>query len=385
MNLLKLVTRNSMRHKLRSGLTALGLALAVMAFAVIRTAIDAWYLQSEIASPRRLVTRNAVSLVFPIPIAYKERIARLDGVTRVSNWSWFGAVYVDPKNFFANFAVDAPSMLAMYPEFTLSPEERQAFFSERSACIVGRKLADRFGWDVGDKVQLTGTIYPGAWDVVIRGIYNGRDPGTDETQMFFHYAYLDERLREEMPARAGRVGTIFIEIADANMSATISERVDSLFRNSLAETKTESEKAFQLGFVTMSGAIITGLRIVSYMVIAIILLVLGNTMVMTARERTREYAVLKTLGFQPRHLIGFILGESLFIATIGGLLGLALTYPGVHLLSVAMGDFFMIVSPTTLTIVLGGLAAIMVGALAAVFPISRTLRAKIVDGLRLAD
>lgn len=385
MRLLKIIYRNTLRHWLRTSLTVFGLAIAVVAFIVIRTTIDAWYAQSEAASPDRLVTRHAVSLTFFLPLAYASRIEEVDGVTMVSHASWFGGIYVEPKNFFANFAVDHTTYLDLYPEFQLSDEERTAFMSERNAAVVGRKLADRFGWQVGDRVQLQGTIFPGDWELVIRGIYTGARENTDESSMLFRWDFVDERLRREAPGRAGYVGTFIERIDDPSRAADVSSKIDALFLNSIAETKTETEEAFNLSFVAMAGSIVLGLKAISILVIGIILLVLGNTMAMTARERVSEYAVMKTLGFRPIHIVGLIFGESLFIAAIGGGLGILLAFPLGALVQIALSAFFPVYNIAVVTVLLASLAAFVVGLLAAVFPATKAVRTPIVDGLRIVD
>jgi putative ABC transport system permease protein len=251
--------------------------------------------------------------------------------------------------------------------------------------IVGRKLADRFGWSIGDPVRIVGDIYPGDWDFVIRGIYTGAKETTDESIWFFRFDLLDERMRQDMPGRDGRVGWFIPQIADPTRAAEISEKIDAMFKNSLAETKSETEEAFTLSFIEMSGTIILGLRIVSFLVIGVILLVLANTMAMTARERLNEYAVLKTLGFRPLHLIGLIFGESIFIAILGGALGLLFTSLTVPVLRNALSNFLPVIPLEGMTYILAVIAALVVGLLAAVFPTFKALRTTIVDGLRTID
>ncbi|HKK21541.1 MAG TPA: ABC transporter permease [candidate division Zixibacteria bacterium] len=385
MKVFKLISRNTTRHPLRSFLTVLGLAIAVMAFAVIRTTISAWYAGAQASSPNRLVVINRVSLVFTLPLADREKIEKVDGVTGISWAQWFGGIYVDPKNFFAQFAVDPGTYFKLYPEYIIPPDQMETFQKERNAVIVGRALADRFGWSVGDPIRLTGTIYPGNWDFVIRGIYTGAKEGTDESQFFMHFNYLDERMKQETPGRAGQVGSFIVRIADPSQAAQVSDRIDALFKNSLAETKTQTEEAFQLSFVAMAGTIVTGLRIISILVIAIILLVLANTMAMTARERISEYAVMKTLGFSPFHIVGLIFGESLFIAALGGTLGILITFPIAGLIKVAMGAFFPIFKIHPVTLAVGFVSALFVGLLAAIFPAVKAVRTSIVDGLRIID
>jgi putative ABC transport system permease protein len=385
MSVLKFAAKNSMRHPLRTGLTIFGLAIAIVSFTVIQTSIDAWYAGAAASSPNRLVTRHAVSLVFSMPVAYADRIAKVDGVKQVAVSGWFGGIYVDKSNFFANFAVSHENFFDLYPEFIIPPDQLQTFKSERNAVIVGRKLADRFGWSVGDRVQLAGSIYPGTWDFVIRGIYTGAKANTDENQWMHRWDFVDEQLRQTMAGRAGQAGTFIIQIHDPSRSAEICKAIDDLFANSSAETKTETEEAFQLSFVEMGKAIIVGLEIVSYMVIGIILLVLANTMAMTTRERVSEYAVLKTLGFQSFHVAGLIFSESLFLAISGGLLGIALAFPVCSLVAIPMSTFFPIFEVSTMTLIWGLIFALIVGFIAGLFPASKAIRTPIVDGLRIID
>ncbi len=385
MNILKLTFRNAGRHKLRTALTIIGMAIAVMAFAVIRTAIEAWYSQASASSPDRLVTNNNVSIIFTLPISYQSKIADVPGVETVAHAQWFGGIYVDAKNFFPKFGVEAEPYLKMYPEFIIPPDQREQFLKERNACLIGRRLADRFGFKVGDQIRIVGDIYPGDWDFVVRGIYTGAKENTDEASMIFHYQYIDERMRVESPGRAGQVGWFMIQIDDPGKAAQISQQIDEMFKNSAAETKTQTEEAFALSFIAMSGSIIAGMQIISVMVIGIILLVLANTMAMTARERISEYAVLKTLGFGNGKIVGLIFGESLFIACLGGALGVALTFPIVTLMKIGLSAYFSAFPMPALTFILAGGSAIVVGVLAAIFPAMKAMRTSIVDGLRVVD
>ncbi|MBD3258089.1 ABC transporter permease, partial [candidate division GN15 bacterium] len=203
MRVLKLVYKNSLRHSLRTLLTILGVAVAVTAFCVIRSAIDAWYLNAESAAPDRLVSRNAVSIVFSLPLAYRDKIEKIPGVEDVTHQSWFGGIYIDQSNFFPKFAMDHTNFFDIYPEYLVPPKQMETFMAERNAAIVGRGLADRFGWEVGDPVRIVGDIYPGNWDFVIRGIYTGAEETTDESQFLFRYDFLDESLRQTAPMRSG--------------------------------------------------------------------------------------------------------------------------------------------------------------------------------------
>ncbi len=383
MKVLKLVFKNILRHKLRSMLTITGIAIAVMAFGLLRTTVDAWYAGVEASSVNRLITRNAVSFIFPLPLAYRDRIEKVEGVTLVTYANWFQGVYIDQNQFFARLAVDAETYLKAYPEFVLDPSQYEAFVKDRNACVIGEKIAKTYNLKIGDIMPIEGDIYPGSYEFVVRGIYRPRDKTTDATQMLFHWEYLDQRLRQIAPDRAGNVGWYVIMIDNPSSAAAISDAVDALFVNSRAETKTETEAAFQQSFVSMSGAIITAMNFISFVIIGIILLVLGNTMVMTARERIREYAVLKTLGFTKFHVTGLIAGESLLISALGGAIGLALTFPLTEGFAASLpSGWFPVFEVTPLTLILATLSALLVGILAAVFPAWRAVTTHIVDGLR---
>jgi putative ABC transport system permease protein len=362
----------------------LGIAVALLAFGLIRTVISAWYAGVEASAQNRLVTRSAVSLIQPLPLAYREQLARVPGVKSVGYANWFGAYYGDPNNFFANFAVDE-AYLEMYPEFVVPPEQKAAYLKERNACIIGRKLAERFGWKLDQSVTLTGTIFYGEWEFVIRGIYTGAQPSTDETVFMFHWDYLNEGVRERNSQQADYVGWYMLLIDNQANPAVISETVDAMYKNSYAETKTETERAFQQSFVAMSGTILLAMESISGVVIFIVLLVLANTMAMTARERLAEYAVLKTLGFRPFHLIGLIGGESLVIAMGGFAIGFALMIYVCNgfatFITANLGNFFPVFELKEVTVILAFISALLVGLCAAAFPAWRAVRMRIADGL----
>ena len=382
MLLLRILYRNAFRHKLRTGLTILGMAVAILAFGLLRTVVDAWYAGVNASLASRLITRHAVSLIFPLPYAYQEKIRQIEGVRLVSLGNWFGGVYIDEKNFFANYAVEPVSYLALYPELVLAEAEREAFLRDRKGCVVGRKLAERFGWRLGDGVTLKGTIFPGNWDFAVRAIYRGRDRNVDETQFFFHWSYLNETMKKTAPLRADQAGFFLIGVHDPDRAAEVSAAIDRTFRNSIAETRTESEKAFQQGFVAMSETILSVIQIVSVVIIAIIMAVVANTMVMTTRERIGEYAVLKTLGFGARHLAGLIFGEALVITLLGFAVGTAATFPAVRAFEEHLSAFFPVFVLAKNTIVLGLAAAVLVAVVAALVPIRRAVGIRIADGLR---
>jgi putative ABC transport system permease protein len=374
--------RNALRHKLRSGLTIVGLVVATLAFGLLQTVVKAWYAGADAASNTTLIARNATSLVFPLPLSYASKIRGIEGVTGVAYANWFGGVYQDPKNFFPQFAVSGASYLDMYPDFVLPEDQRSAFLRDRKGALVGRKLADEYGFKPGDVIPLRGTIYPGQWEFVVRGVYEGRHSGTVTTQMFFHWDYLNETMLKTVPRRANQVGVYVVQIRRAEDAAEIAAAIDATFQNSLAETLTETEKAFQLGFVSMSEAIVVAIRLVSFVVILIIMAVMANTMAMSARERLSEYATLKALGFGPGFLARLIFGESLLLALAGALIGIALLYPVAAAFAAQMGTLFPVFDVAPATPLLQLLSALVVGAVAAIAPTLRAAHINIVDGLR---
>lgn len=382
MHILKLIFRNALRHKLRTALTILGITIAILAFGILRTLVNAWYSGVEASSSARLIARNSISLVFSLPISYREKIRQVPGVKGVSYAIWFNGTYISEKNFIPNFAVEPATFLEVYPEYLLPEDQKTAFLRDRKSAIAGCKVADRFQWKIGDSITLKGTIFPGTWDFVLRGIYYGAEKSADETQLFFHWNYLNERLKKTVPGRADQTGVYIIAIEDPGMAAEISEAIDTTFKNSLAETLTETEKAFQMSFVTMTEAIVTVIQLVSFMVIIIIMAVVANTMAMTARERIGEYAIMKTLGFGGGHIAALILGESLIITITGCVFGIILTFPTAEYFGKTMGNFFPVFNVSAITLFLDVAASFLVGLLAAVFPTWRAVNIRIAEGLR---
>jgi putative ABC transport system permease protein len=389
MFLLRLLLKNAFRHRLRTLLTLVGLVVAISAFGLLRTIVDAWYAGVDATSSTRLITRSSISLTFPLPLNYAERIKSVEGVSGISWANWFGGIYVTERNFFAQFAVDPPSYLALYPEFQLDEADKQAFFRDRQGCVVGRKLAAKFGWKVGDSIAMRGTIYPGTWRFTVRGIYQGKDAKTDEQQMFIHWQRLADGIRARVAsgtagkaAKADYVGVYVVRIHNPDDAPLVSQRIDALFKNSLAETLTETEKAFQLGFVSMSETILLAVQAVSFIIVLIIMAVMANTMTMTARERLAEYATLKALGFPPGFVVKLLFGESLLIALIGGGIGIAVTFPMAQAFVKAAGTLFPIFQVSMLTVGLQALAALVVGTVSAAWPAWKMSRIDIVQGLR---
>ncbi|MES2562678.1 MAG: FtsX-like permease family protein, partial [Pseudomonadota bacterium] len=356
--------------------------VAFLSFGLLQSIVNAWYHGAEAAAPNRLITRSAVSLTIPLPVHYREKERAIDGVKAVATSNWFAGVYQDPKNFFPQFAVDPLPYFSMYPEYRLQEDEFRAFLRDRKGAVVGRKLAQTYGFKVGDTVPMKGTIFPGNWEFVVRAIYDAGEAKTDTSLFFFHWDYLNETMKQRTPSRANQAGIFMVDITDADRAADISVAIDKQFRNSIAETLTETEQAFQLGFVSMTEAIVVAIKIVSFLVIMIIMAVMANTMAMTARERLSEYATLKALGFSPTYVAGLIFGESLAIAAIGCVIGVGLTFPVGAWFAGQMGTLFPVFSVSDETVVLQILSALIVGLIAAVLPALRAARVRIVEGLR---
>lgn len=379
-----------LRHNwFRTSLTVLAMALCIFLFCVLETAIEAINASTESASDKRLITRNAISLIFNLPIYYRERIAAVPGVRRVAGANWFGGIYIEPKNFFPNFAIDAENYLAIYPEYILDRAEKEAFLRDPRGAIVGRETADRFGWRVGDVIQMESTIPPyrvgRPFEFVIRGIYDtdpGLYPGTNLTQFFFHFRYLYEATGQ----RVGK-GTFVLEVDDPRAAGEISRKVDALFENSSSQTKTETEAAFRASFISLIGNISLLLRVIGLATTFTILLVTANTMSMAVRERRKEIATLKTLGFSSGKVMGLVLGEATILGLLGGGLGIFFGDRFIHVLpSIPMvGDIFRGIADRGLSPQLGASAfglAVALGILAGLFPALLAYRERITTALR---
>jgi putative ABC transport system permease protein len=310
-------------------------------------------------------------------------------VRRVAGANWFGGIYQDRKNFFPNFAIDAEPYLAIYPEYILPPDQKDAFLRDPRGAIVGRETANRFGWMVGDVIQMESTIPPyrvgKPFEFVIRGVYDSdpaRYPGTNLQQLFFHYRYL-----YESTGRRVGVGSYVVEIDDPARAGAVSREVDALFENSTAQTKTETEAAFRASFIALIGNIALLLRVIGLATTFTILLVTANTMSMAVRERRKEIATLKTLGFPSAIVMGLVLGEAVLLGLLGGGLGLLMGDRFIHVLPriPMVGDIFRGVADGGLSPELGALAfglAVALGAAAGFFPALLAYRERITSALR---
>jgi putative ABC transport system permease protein len=382
-----LIFKSAFRNRLRTLLTSLGVAIAIIAFLVLRTVISAWNAGVEHSASDRMFSRNKISIIFPLPLSYVDKVRNVVGDKgAVSYENWFGAVYPkDEKGFFANFATD-DDVFKMYPEIVIPPDQFQAYLQDRQGTIVGERLAEKYGWKLGDKISLRGTIYAGDWDYNVRAIYHSTSKAVDQSTMWFHWKYFNERLPE---GQRDQVGLVITKVFNGSQSGAVGQIIDKEFANSPAETRTESEKQFQLEFLSMASALLTGIHFISLVVLLILMLILANTMAMATRERTSEYAVMRAIGFHPRHIVGMVLGEGFIIALVGAGLGVVLALPLLKffgtLIEEAMGGAFGSFDLEARAVVLAVSAALTLGMLAAGLPAIRAGRLKIVDALRRVE
>jgi putative ABC transport system permease protein len=323
------------------------------------------------------VVLNRVSIIQPLPLAYRDRLARIPGVTGVTFANWFGGVYQDERNFFPQFAIDREHYRQMYPEFVVPDDQWQAFLGDKEGAIVGEALMERFNWKIGDRIPVKGTIFPGSWEFNIRGVYKGRRIQDDTTQFWFRWDYLDER----KAFTKGLVGWYVIRIANPDEAVRLVKVIDDQFANSPSETKTDTEKAFAASFVKQMGNIQLLIMSVGSVVFFTLLLVTGNTMAIAVRERTRELAVLKAVGFRDGFVLALVIVETMTVAVVGGGVGL-----GLAKLFTLRGDPtgglmpFFYVSPQSIGLGLG--LALAVGLAAGILPALSASRLRVVDALR---
>lgn len=385
MTLTSLAARNILRNKLRTVATIAGVSVAILAFVLIRTLLLSWTSAADVAAQDRIGTRHKVSFIIPLPLRYAEDIRQIPGVTATSYASWFGAK--DPNRedvFFATIATEAKSFLEVYDEVVVPPDQREAWFQNRRGALIGSALARQMGWKIGDKITLRGTIYPGDWEFEISGIYTATRKSLDQASLWFHWDYLNETVP---PRMQNQIGYVVSRISDSGRSAEISKAIDAMFDEREHTTLTMSESAMNQSFLGMFSAMLSALDIVSLVILAIMLLILGNTIAMGVRERTHEYGVLRAIGFLPKQIATFVLVESVVVGALGGLAGLVLSYPLVEhgigrFLEENMGGMFpyVRVEPQIAGLALG--LAILLGALAAALPAWQSSRLDVVDSLR---
>jgi len=382
MKFLPLIWKNAWRRKFRTTFTLLSIFVAFLLFGILMTIRAAFSLGVDIAGLDRLILIHRVSLIMPLPYSYLGRLQTTPGVELATHQTWFNGIYREPANFFANIAVEPDKFLKIYPEFRVPADQVNAWLADRQGAIAGRNLAERFGWKVGDRIPLIGTIWQPkqgqVWDFNLVGIYDGED-GIDKTQFFFRYDYLDENRAEG----EGLVGWYVVKIADPSQAVALSRTFDEMFANSSAETKTTTEKGFIEGFAKQIGDIGAIMIAISSVVLCMFGLVAASTMAQSVRERTSELAVLKTLGFTGGAILALVLAESLFIVLAGGGLGLAAAWLFVQQGDPTGGLLPMFVLPPRDVAIGVGLMATM-GLLAGAAPALAAMRLRITDALRRA-
>jgi putative ABC transport system permease protein len=377
MKYVHLILSNLFRKKTRTALTAGSFAVALFLFGILAVVDGAFQQGVDVAGVDRLVVLNRVSIIQPLPLAYRDRLLRIPGVTHVTFANWFGGVYQDERNFFPQFAIDRESYRQMFTEFIVPDDQWQAFQTDKEGAIVGEALAERFKWKIGDRIPIKGTIFAGTWEFNIRGIYRGRRVQDDTTQLWFRWDYLDER----KAFGKGWVGWYTVRIANPDDAVRLVKLIDEQFANSPAETKTDTEKAFAASFVKQMGNIQLLIMSVGSVVFFTLLLVTGNTMAIAVRERTRELAVLKAVGFSDRFVLALVIVETMIVAAVGGSVGL-----GLAKLFTLRGDPtggllpFFYLAPDDIAIGLG--LALAVGLAAGVLPALSASRLRVVDALR---
>ena len=382
MRFLPLVWKNLWRRKIRTIFTLASIFIAFVLFGLLMTIRAAFSFGIDLAGIDRLVLIHKVSLIQPLPVSYQPRLAQVPGVELATHNTWFGGIYQEPSNFFAQIAVEPESFMTMYPEFKLPPDQLKAWLADRQGAIAGRVLADRFGWKIGARIPIQATIWQpksgtgATWEFNLVGIYDG-EPGVDRTQFFFRYDYLDENRRDG----TGLVGWYIVKVADPSRSVEMAQRFDEMFANSEYETKTTTEKGFVEGFAKQIGDIGAIMIAILAAVLFTILLVVANTMAQAVRERTAELAVLKTLGFSNGAVLTLVLAESLFIALLGGGLGLALAWGFVQMGDPTNGMLPAFVLPAR-DLVAGVGLMVAVGLLAGALPAAQAMRLRITDALR---
>lgn len=381
MTLFSLSFKNTFRNRTRAFLTLSGIAVLTVAFIFLRTVIAAFYGDPSTMQDDRVVVRNRISLTFPLPVAYVEKIRNVPGVAVAASSTWFGGTYIDDRHFFGKFAVDPDNYFKIYEKtMAVPPDALAAFKADRTGALIGEGLAQKHGFKVGSVIPVKGDIYPGDWKFTVRGLYKAKDAFLNES-MFFHEKYLTE----SGPERSrGYIGTVTVLVKDPARSPQVCKDIDALFSNSSHETLTESEKAFNLSFVTGSEAIIKALEAVSMVLLVIMLLILGNTLAMAVRERTGEIAVLRTIGFVPRQMVLLSLAEGLWLALLGGLVGVAVASPLLSAFAKASSDFISMPADNPWTLPALGIAVAM-GLLAGALPAMQAARIDVVAALRRAE
>ena len=378
MKFLPLLFANLTRKKIRTILTIGSFAVALFLFGLLGAIRYGFRQGIDVAGADRLVVIGRTSIIQPLPLPYRDRLKRVPGVRDVAHSTWFGGVYQDPKNFFPQFAIVPEDWRRMYPEFRVDGAQWQAFLEDRQGVTIGAKLAERFGWKIGDRVPLKppGYLGGGSWEFNVRAIYHGTRPNDDESQFWLRHDYFIEKAPDYWK---GIVGWYMVRVANPDDALTVARAIDAEFANSASETRTQTESAFAAAFVNQMGNIEFLILAIGSIVFFTLLLVTGNTIAIAVRERTGELAVLKAIGYSDMFVLGLVLAEALIISTVGGVLGLWMAR-GVIAQDITQGLILLYLPATAL--VAGVVIAMGTGVLAGLLPAVGAMRLNVVNALR---
>ncbi|MGB7498086.1 MAG: FtsX-like permease family protein [Candidatus Acidiferrum sp.] len=380
MKFARIIWANLFRKKVRLLLTIGSFAVALFLFVFLAVVRDAFSRGADVAGADRLVIINRTSIINPIPLSYRDKILRIPGVKVITHNNWFGGTYIEEKNFFPQFVIDPENQRQVFPELIVPDDQWSAFLKDRQGAIAGAQLADRFHWKIGDRIPIKTSLYGGgAWEFNLDGIYHGKRPQDDETQFWFQWDYFEERVPQTFK---GQIGWYVLRVDDPDQAPRIAKAIDEEFMNSPNETKTETESAFAAGWVKQFGNIQKLILSIGIVVFFTLLLVTGNTMAISVRERTSELAVFKAIGYSDRAVLFFVLAEALTIAIIGGGLGMLLAVMAIPGLGKALNGLLpsIILSPTILGFGLG--VALLTGILSGILPGFGAMRLRVVNALR---
>jgi putative ABC transport system permease protein len=369
----------------RSVLTVLGVAVAMLAFLLLRTVLSAWMVSAEYAAKDRLATRHKVTFIMTLPKRYVEDVRKMPGISGATWMNWFGARLPGHEDaFFGTFAVDPPSFLEVYDEVVMPADQRTKWLEDRQGALVGSQIAKQFGWKVGDKVILEGTIFPGEWEFTIDGIYSATKKSVDQSSFYFHWNYMNDSL----PAtQQEQIGWIASKVPNAGQAATLAKQIDQLFEPRDIQTLSMSERAMNTSFLGMVSTLLDAMQIVSLVILVIMMLILGNTIAMGVRERTHEYGVLRAIGFLPKHLSTFVIMEAGALGLLGGALGL---FCGFFLINNAVGrimeetftGFFPYFRVATQDMVISIVLSVALAVIASIVPAYQASKLPVTDALR---
>jgi putative ABC transport system permease protein len=376
----RLILANLFRKKIRLALTLGSFAVALFLFAFLGVVKDSFQRGADVAGADRLVVINRTSIINTIPLSYRDKILRIPGVTYVTHNNWFGGVYQEEKNFFPQFVIDPQYQRQVVPELIVPDDQWNAFLKDRQGAIAGAATVAKYHWKIGDRIPIKTTLYGGgSWEFNLVGIYHGKRPQDDETQFWFQWDYFEEKLPDRLK---GQVGWYVLRVASVDDAVRVAKSIDDQFANSPNETKTQTESAFAANWVKQFGNISFLILAIGTVVFFTLLLVTGNTMAIAVRERTGELAVLKAIGFSDRAVLLFVLGESLVIALVGGLIGLGLALVMIPILGRALNGLLPALFLAPSILMLGMATALLVGLLSGLLPGIGAMRMRVVSALR---